>query len=287
MRARFGTSPPGVAAAAAAGSALLGGILLAGSGPSAGGRVREEVSLRLDVEALLISDGGSRPLGRRAIEVEEEAGGSLTLPFDGPPDWGRCRLDLDAWGAAGPPSGTHSLRLAARLAFPDGREIRASRSVDLAEGSTGLFEVFSSNEFHLVLALRAERSSRLVPVIEAKRAGAEVLFRLEIERVEGDRLVPLETNRLATLVGESVQYAFRIGDGDSRESCRIVLTPAALREDLAEVDVEIAGALPGAGTPVLLSRTERIVASRGATSSIVVTAGDPPRGYRFRVTPIF
>ena len=142
MRARFGTSPPGVAAAAAAGFALLGGILLAGSGPSAGGRVREEVSLRLDVEALLISDGGSRPLGRRAIEVEEEAGGSLTLPFDGPPDWGRCRLDLDAWGAAGPPSGTHSLRLAARLAFPDDiaarKGLTATRTqATLHDGRTG------------------------------------------------------------------------------------------------------------------------------------------------------
>lgn len=267
--------------------ALAGGAFLETAGAPGAEPLREEVALRLDIEALLVSDEGAQPLGRRELVVEEEAGGSLALDVQGPSAWGRVRLDLDAWGTAGPPGGAHSLRLGARLTFPDGREVRASRSLALTEGSTGLFEVFAEGEHHLVLALRADRSSRLVPAVAGKRAGAEVLLLLEIERVEGDRSVPLEANRLSTLVGESVTYEFRKGDGDSRESCRIVLTPASLREDLAEIDVEVTGTLPGAGAPVLLSRTERVLASRGATSSMVLAAGDPPRGYRFRVTPIF
>ena len=77
------------------------------------------------------------------------------------------------------------------------------------------------------------------------------------------------------------------GSGDARESLRVVLTPMRIDGDLAEVDIEVSGSLPGAGRPLLLSRRERIVTSRRATSSVDVTAGDPPAGYRFRITPDF
>jgi hypothetical protein len=53
------------------------------------------------------------------------------------------------------------------------------------------------------------------------------------------------------------------------------------------IDAEISGALPGAGGTVLMSHSERIVASRRATSRLAATTGNPPAGYRFQVTPEF
>jgi hypothetical protein len=117
--------------------------------------------------------------------------------------------------------------------------------------------------------------------------GAPVLFQIAIERRDGGRAVPLESNRLVTFLGEGVEYSFSHGEGGGRESLRLVLTPVRLDGDVAEVEVDVTGSLPGAGGPLLLSRRERILTSRRATSSLEVTAGDPPAGYRFRITTDF
>mgnify|MGYP001269063210 CR=1 FL=1 len=63
--------------------------------------------------------------------------------------------------------------------------------------------------------------------------------------------------------------------------------PASIAGDLVTIDADISGALPGTGGTTLVSRRERIVASRGATSRVRATAGTPPAGYQFQVTPEF
>ena len=113
------------------------------------------------------------------------------------------------------------------------------------------------------------------------------VFLLAVERRDGERSVPLETDRLVSFLHEGVEYSFTRGEGDGRESLRLTLTPVRLDGDLAELEVDVTGSLPGAKGPNVLARTERIFASRRATSSFDVTVGDPPAGYRFRITPDF
>ena len=57
--------------------------------------------------------------------------------------------------------------------------------------------------------------------------------------------------------------------------------------DVAEIEVEISGMLPGPEGLKLVSRTEQWFSSRLSTSTAALEAGDPPTGYRFRVTPRF
>jgi len=57
--------------------------------------------------------------------------------------------------------------------------------------------------------------------------------------------------------------------------------------DLITIQVQISGVLPSSDGPALLSRTERIIASRGSTTMVAATVGTPPSGYRFQVTPDF
>jgi hypothetical protein len=100
-------------------------------------------------------------------------------------------------------------------------------------------------------------------------------------------LARLETNELHTFVGQSVEYSFRMGQDAGLEAVRLSVLPVSISGDVVTIDAEISGALPGADGTVLSSRKQRIVASRGATSPITATAGTPPAGYRFQVTPDF
>jgi len=97
----------------------------------------------------------------------------------------------------------------------------------------------------------------------------------------------LETNELHTFVGQSVEYSFRSGQDETLETVRLALLPSAISGDIMTIDASISGALPGAGGTVLLSRNERIAASRHSVSPIAATVGTPPAGYRFQVTPDF
>jgi len=117
--------------------------------------------------------------------------------------------------------------------------------------------------------------------------GAPVKFLIAVERVDGERIVLLETNELNTFVGQSVEYSFRLGQDEGLEAVRLALLPTATSGELVTIDAEISGALPGPGGTVLLSHRERIVASKRATSRVSATTGTPPAGYRFQVTPDF
>jgi hypothetical protein len=114
-----------------------------------------------------------------------------------------------------------------------------------------------------------------------------VKFLIAVEGVAGERSEILQTNEVRSFVGQSVEYGFQLGPSDGRESIRLVLLPVSITGDLVTIQVDISGVLPGPDGPAMLSRTERIVASRGATSKVAATVGTPPSGYRFQVTPDF
>jgi hypothetical protein len=57
--------------------------------------------------------------------------------------------------------------------------------------------------------------------------------------------------------------------------------------DLVEIKIHVSGRLPGEHGTTVIGRDENLVINRGATSPVTVTAGDPPQGYRFQITPRF
>jgi hypothetical protein len=162
----------------------------------------------------------------------------------------------------------------------------ASREIRLADGGTGLFEVFGDGTRRLLLTLRGEQVTR-ANVRPPSAVGAPVKFVVAVERVDGERVVLLETNELHTFVGQSVEYSFRQGADESLEAVRLSLLPTSVSGDVVTIEADIGGALPEAGGTVLVSRRERIAASRRATSRLAATTGTPPAGYSFQVTPDF
>ena len=129
-------------------------------------------------------------------------------------------------------------------------------------------------------------SDGLVQLVKRKAAANELAA---TRGALDDKLAEAETrigeglgSRTAVVVNSSI-IVFREG----LEAVRLSLLPASISGELVTIDAEITGALPGGAGTTLLSRRERIVASKRATSSLSATAGTPPAGYRFQVTPEF
>ncbi len=258
------------------------------SAPAAAGPLRlvEDAALRLDIQPILVVEGQSGALAHRQLEVDPRSGGKLDFELHWPDPARASRLALRVAGTPGPADGEHRLELSAEFALPDGRLFRAQRALSVRDGATGLFEVYRAEGHSLTLAVRADRVVRRIEV-QGRQVGDPVRFDLEVEGVRGERHVVLETNQLHTFMDETVEYSFRRGEQESAESVQLLLTPVRRGSDIIEIALEVAGSLPGDGERLLLSRRETLVTSRRATSSVTVTAGDPPSGYRFRITPDF
>ena len=180
----------------------------------------------------------------------------------------------------------HLVRLDAEVRLADGREVRATREVAIQQATTVLFELYREYGRALTLAVDG-RVVREESLAVRPTAGPAVQLVLEVERVWDGRTAPLETNRLSTFVGEPVTYSFRLGEEQELESVRVRLTPLKLFGDVAQMEMEVSGALPDGETTRRIERTEQWLASRDTTSSVTVEAGEPPRGYRFLVTARF
>ncbi len=236
--------------------------------------------------AILPVDGSSTgvSLGARSLEMRpgDAAEAKIDLPW--PARDRGSRLRLRSTGSLGERGEEHSAVVESWLALADGREIHARRALKLGEGATRFLEIYGDADRRLVLAVQAERITR--PVVRAGPVlGRPVRIRLEIERAEGARSVPLETNVLDTFVGQGVTYSFRRGEDQDLEILRLLLTPLRLEGEVAEVEVRVVGTLRGTSGEV--DRRERLVTSRGNTSSFTVATGAPPSGYRFLITPDF
>ena len=258
-------------------------VLLAAAAAS----VSFETHVSLHVEALVVEKGRAVPAGTSA---EVEAGPGAPAVFSMAVPWKKddagVRLQLEARLSPPSPTGESVVWLESTASLAGTEPSRASRSISFVEEGTGLFEVFADGPRRLVLAIRGEQVARPV-VRRTVTLGDPVRFLVSVERVDGERSVPLETDELHTFVGQAVEYSFRFGEGDGLQSIRLSLLPIAASGDILTIDAEIGGALPGPGGIVLVHRTERIVASRLATSSVAATTGTPAAGYRFQVTPDF
>jgi hypothetical protein len=189
-------------------------------------------------------------------------------------------------GALGSETGGDEVVLESWLELPDGRTLQRSRSAPVREGSTHLIEIFAERGRRLFVALQGARAERAV-VRAGPTSSRTVRFGLEIQLVEGERAVSLETNVLDTFLGEPVEYSFHRGQEDDLESLRLLLRPIRIEGDLAEIAVEVNGTLPGQPTRFVLSRSERLLATRGAVSSVTVGADGSKTRYRFLVTAEF
>jgi len=247
--------------------------------------VEQESRLQLTV-AILPVEGSTTGAALGTVLLEIPPGDHAERAIDIPWPAGErgSHLRLRASGSPGEAGREHDAVLESWLLLPDTREVHSSRAFRLREGATRFLEVYGDARRRLILAVEAEQVTR--PVLRTGPAlGRPVRFRLEIERALGERFVPLETNRLDTFVGQAVTYSFTRGQDQELESLRIVLTPLRVEGESLDVEVRVAGTLPGG--PGSIDRKERLVASRGATSSFIVASGQTPSGFRFLITPEF
>lgn len=240
----------------------------------------------LTIEPFLVERGKTRPAAEKVgLEVGPDSPRSAEVSFP----WGRGlsgRLKIEARLVDVPEDGPARVQCAATVVLPGKAPARSTRDVALEDGSSTFYDVYEEEGRRLVLSVRSERLDRPV-VLSSMHVGEPVRFLVAIERVDGDRTVLLETNQLSTFVGQSVQYAFRRGAEESLEAVTLDLLPVSITGDLVTIQADVSGALPGSDGASLLSRHERIIASRRATSALAATSGTPPAGYRFQVTPDF
>jgi len=268
-------------------AAVLGLVVVSSAWPVAAApaiHVSERSEVRLVVRPLTarLAPGAKAP--RLVVTNGDEAKGEALL--DWPAGRGPARLELVARAVEASGEGEQVLEVLARLTLADGTLVQAARTLRFTQRATSLFEVYRAEEETLTVALEAE-----VEVVKRFTAppipGAVVRFHLEIERVLDGRVIPLESNDLDTFVGEPVSYSFRLGDRPESESARLTLRPLRVVGTVVEIEAELGGALASAGDLAVIGRTERILASRDATSTLALETGTPPVGYRFRITPRF
>jgi hypothetical protein len=216
------------------------------------------------------------------IEVDPEHGGQTSFLLAWPDDESRVEVRFSA-RAEPTPSERHHLFLEATLTLPGGREVHSQRSLWFDDRTTSLFEIYRDGDRPLTLAIEATSEEQTI-FTGKSGAGDPVVLTLEIERVVDGTATLVETNHLRTLTGEPVFYSFSLGSGEA-DSVRIELNPTRILETVAEIEIDVTGRLPGKDGLQLVSRRERLLISRGTTSTVAVESGDPPTGYRFLVTP--
>ena len=218
------------------------------------------------------------------LDSEDPAETELGLAWPGPDD--RTSLVLSALRVAPREGHAIAVDFDGRLTLPDGSTVHAARSISFDDETTALFEVYRYGDRSLTFAIKATATTEMV-VAPRRAPGSQVRFRLEIVRVIDGREASLEDNFLNTLIGEPVTYAFRLSDTPAAEAITIALKPLRLHANIAEIDVEISGKMTLNEEVILIGRTEHWLASRGATSTLAFEAGEPPSGYRFRITARF
>lgn len=261
-------------------------IVAAGSAASAEPvvHVRQRTDVHLTAHPLTARVATSSHEPHLVAEAGGEARDETTLEW--PEGHGPATLRLLARAAAPSADGEQVIEVEARLGLADGTQIVATRALRFRERTTALFEVYRVGDDALTLALEAE-----VAVVDEfstrPTLGAPVRFRLEITRVVEGRSILLETNDLDTFVGEPVSYSFRLGSAPDSENAKLTLRPLRLVGELLEIEAQVSGALVTDDDLAVVGRTERILASRDAKSTLTFEIGTPPLGYRFLITPRF
>lgn len=250
--------------------------------------VTREAMLVVHARPILIEDETTSDLPELRLDVppSETARTSIALPADRGPDM-PARIRLEVEGDPSLADAPHRVTLRATWPSEGGASASAERTIEIREGTTGFFEAAHGPGWRLTLAVRAERTERIV-ARPPRTPELPVVFRVEVGRLVAGDYVALETNDLSTFRGEPVEYSFRLGRDETLEDLRLVLTPVRIEGEVVEIRVEIAGSLHrGRETPVLLSRRETWITDKKTTSEITAAVGEPPDGFRFRVTPVW
>ena len=248
----------------------------------------KEKHVVLEVRALTARQvGKAKPL---TLEVTETTPAEVEVRLLWPDAESASRLRLRAASRMPTLGSGRLVRLDSELVEPGGRTTRATRELAFDDESapiTALFEVARVQSGPLTLAVAGQIEQRTVlsahPVV-----GPPVQFVLEIEWLEGQSSVSLEKDHLQTFVGEAVTYSFQLGQPGEAESGSVRLLPSQLVGNTLRISVDLSGTLPdGEGSVAVISRTEEWLSTSGVTSALDLETGDPPRGFRFRVTPRF
>jgi len=247
---------------------------------AASDRVKKIPSVELEIRALSETEPQ-----RRALMLKADRPSRLRFKTAWEPV-GDVAVVLTGRAETAGNDGARRVRLQAALSLPDGREIQASREALVKDRSTFLFELFRQDDRPFTLAIVAEISQSW-EVTNVVTVGPPVRFEIEVIHVDGNTQTSLERNMLHTFENQTVRYEYRAGPDPADEALTLNLTPLRLIGDLVEIKVNIEGRLPGDNGMTVVAREENIVVSRGVTSPIDVTAGDPPAGYRFQVRAFF
>lgn len=270
-----------------AGLLAVGGVLLASSALLASPvGIEKRTKITIELLPLTADFVSERDALRTNLVLDSEYPAETELGLAWPATDDRSTLAVSASRVPPRAGGAHAVDFAARLTLPDGSTVHAARSISFDDETTALFEVYRYGDRSLTLAVKATATTEMVLSVKP-RAGSQVRFRLEIVKVTDGREVSLEDNYLNTLIGEPVAYAFRLADTREADAVTIELKPQRLHANIAEIDVEITGTMTLEEEMIVIGRTEHWLASRGATSTLAFEAGDPPSGYRFRITARF
>jgi hypothetical protein len=268
-------------------AALMTAALICGQAETAPDvELQKRTKILLEIHPLTATHTSPTADDSFQLEVDREGSAKSEFSLLWPKDAGQSRVVVRALQTLPSAEWNHAVQIFGELTLPDGRRVHASRLIEFDERSTTLFELFRSEEQSLILAIEAETTVETV-LPGRSVVGAPVLFKLEIQRVEGEETFSLETNLMRTFIGEAVAYSFRLGSTPDSDSALISLTPARLLGGIAEIEIEVSGILPGPEGPIILARKQQWHASRGAATSLSFVSGEPAVGYRFLVSADF
>jgi len=264
--------------------AVAAAVVLLGTGAVAGAvRVERRPIVELTVRPLSAPFAPGEDDRPRVLEIEPGGTGETRFTVAWPEADDRTRVHLQAAVADASVAASRRVELRATVEPPGGGTVDASREADFDDRGTILFEAYRVSGRSLTLVIEAAEHVRTV-VAPPPTVGAAVRFRIEVLRVIDGRAIPLEENVLQTFVGQPVSYSFRLGETPEADSARLTLEPRRLVGEVLEVDVGLTGKVPVGDSMEAVARTEHWLASHDATSTLAIESGDPPTGWRFRVT---
>jgi len=249
-------------------------------------RLIQQTKIVLKIRPLTATPQTEPSDGIFPLEIKPGEGGESEFAILWPQELGASRVRFLAQEVTPRGDQSHAVEIRGELTLADGRQIRSDQLFEFDEHGTTLFELFQYEGRSLIFAIEAQ--TEVETVLPARpTVGAPVLFKLEIQRVQGEKVISLETNLMHTFIGEPVAYSFRLGSGPESDSALISLTPVRLLGGIAEIELEITGTLRGPEGPLILGRKQDWHASRGAATALAFVSGEPAVGYRFLISADF
>jgi hypothetical protein len=248
--------------------------------------VKMEPRLRLDVRPLTVQGETTNTFESRSVTLSQKDGATLRFALDWPGNEDEAKVELEFRGRPSSSGKTHGIELTAVITVPGEKAVTQSREILLEEQAMRFVEIYARGDIHFTLALELDIVQTPV-VLQPSGKDRPVEFTVEIVRVSGGESIDLETDTLRTFLNEPVSYSFRRGADSTLETLHLELLPLSIDGNVLKAQIRWDGEIRTGVTPLYLSRSETIFTSRAASSEFQATAGEPPEGYSFKVTPRF